>query len=242
MTPSTIKRERLSLQAERERAAPLRPGDEASFQGGQPPAGQVESERSKQDSARPAARLGGGSWKKVTLALAAVGFGYFTFFAGGAPEKDGPGAPNWQRHVATPDSMILLGAKDRDRDMTDRAREAIGQGGNIPETAALSPGMRRELATGDAAFYHIYLYDSCAQDGDIVAVRINGQLFAQIAITHAGATISVPLSSKTPNTIDLVGVYDGGFGITVACQTSQGEFFSRVLRVGEVQRLGIALK
>jgi len=104
----------------------------------------------------------------------------------------------------------------------------------------ISDGLRDEILRGDAEFFHIFLYDSCDQDGDVVKVLLNGQPFAYVPITHAGATLSVPVSGATPTAIAIEGVYDGGGGITVACRTSQGDGFIRVMAPGEVRYLGIA--
>lgn len=102
----------------------------------------------------------------------------------------------------------------------------------------ISDGLRQEILRGDAEFFHIYLYDSCAEDGDVVDVLLNGQPFCRVPITHAGATLSVPMSGS-PVAVAIRGVHDGGGGITVACRTSQGDSFTRAMQPGEVQLLGV---
>ncbi len=152
-------------------------------------------------------------------------------------------------------TAVALSADDVDHDLTERALKgeslpALNQAvqsaqpsGLIddPEPAApqpsITPGMRMELVTGDSKFYHIMLFDSCDEDGDVVDVIIDGHPFARVPITHAGATLSVPLNSGS--TIEVVGVRDGVGGITVACSTSRGEGFVRVLREGERQLLSV---
>jgi len=156
--------------------------------------------------------------------------------------EDGPSAPNWTKHVHNIAPAIILADEDRDDATTAAAIDAIRSGRQIPATASLSHGLKQEIVNGDAHFYHIYLYDSCDEDGDIVSVLINGTPFAEVPITHQGTTISVPISSKQANTIEILGVRDGTGGITVACMTSQGEFFSRVLAPGDVQLLGVTLR
>ncbi len=106
----------------------------------------------------------------------------------------------------------------------------------------LTPGLRAEILRGDTSFYHIHLSDSCYDDGDVVEILINGQPFFIVPITNAGATLSVPITSGTATVISVRGVYDGGGGITVACRSSQGEGFVRVMTVGEIQPLGVTIR
>lgn len=112
-------------------------------------------------------------------------------------------------------------------------------GGPAPIEPTISSGMAAEIASGSTEFFHIYLYDNCAEDGDIVKIRINGADFAMVPITHGGATLSVPKAAGQSFNVALVGVSDGGGGITVACRTSDGTFFMRAMGVGEEQTLTI---
>lgn len=107
---------------------------------------------------------------------------------------------------------------------------------------SLTPGMREELRRGDACFYHIFLYDSCDEDGDVVDILIDGHRFATVPITRQGTTLSLPLGVGRPTSVVVRGVYDGGGGITVACQTSRGEGFVRPLEVAEEQPLAFVVE
>lgn len=153
--------------------------------------------------------------------------------------------------------IVKLSDKDKDDATTEEVRNALIRGGaedvvhavasaqEIPEIEELdiqlepsiSTGMQDDLLTGDAKFYHLRLYDSCAEDGDIVDVYLNGEIFARVPITHAGATLSIPLGAST--NVEIVGFRDGGGGITVACESNQGEYFMRVLSPGEKQPLAL---
>lgn len=104
-----------------------------------------------------------------------------------------------------------------------------------PVRPSLSDGMRDEIVRGDTRFFHIFLHDSCAEDGDVVDLLINGRRFVTVPITHAGTTLSVPLNAGV--VVSVRGVLDGGGGITVACRTSLGQGFVRDLAEGEEQIL-----
>lgn len=110
----------------------------------------------------------------------------------------------------------------------------------VPELKPeVSQGMSSGILWGDTQFYHLFLFDCCAEDGDVVQVLLNGQPFATVPITHAGATLSVPFSAGSPTEVTILGVRDGCGGITVACASSQGDFFMRALAVGETQLLRV---
>lgn len=113
---------------------------------------------------------------------------------------------------------------------------------DTPATPELSPGMREEIRRGDARFHHLFLFDSCDEDGDVVDIVIDGHRFATVPITKQGTTLSIPLGLGRPTSIVIRGVYDGGGGITVACQTSRGEGFLRVLLPGEEQPLALVVE
>jgi hypothetical protein len=110
-----------------------------------------------------------------------------------------------------------------------------------PPRASLTTGMREEIMRGDAQFYHIHLYDSCWEDGDVVEILLNGQPMFVVPLTNAGATLTVPIHSGGATVIAVRGVRDGRGGITVACRTSQGDGFVRVMAPGEIQPLGVVL-
>lgn len=114
----------------------------------------------------------------------------------------------------------------------------------VPKVAAptISDGMKEELIRGDLNFFHLFLYDCCAEDGDVVNILVDGQFFATVPLTHAGATLSIPMSAGRVTAIAVEGVRDGNGGITVAFRSSQGDAFMGTLGVGDVAPLGVVGK
>ncbi|XVJ59145.1 MAG: hypothetical protein HEQ23_07000 [Tepidisphaera sp.] len=102
-----------------------------------------------------------------------------------------------------------------------------------PVSPVLQPGMSEDLLNGSTKFYSIFLYDNCVEDGDIVRVEINKQPFAMVPLTRTGATLSIPVNSGQAFEVEIFGIRDGGGGITVACQTSNGAYFARAIQPGE---------
>ncbi len=102
----------------------------------------------------------------------------------------------------------------------------------------LSQEMARQLDRGESSVFQVHLYDSCYEDGDIVELLINGHHYATVPITNRGLVLSIPLANRGSTSVVVRGISDGGGGITVACETSQGTGFVRVLAVGEEQAIG----
>ena len=103
----------------------------------------------------------------------------------------------------------------------------------------ITTGMKQELITGDVNFFHLHLFDCCAEDGDVVDVVLDGQMFARVPITHVGATLSIPIGNGRVTALAVQGVHDGGGGITVAFTSSDGDAFLGVLAVDQVVPLGV---
>lgn len=110
-------------------------------------------------------------------------------------------------------------------------------------TPVLAPNTKMLTAVrdGSAEFYHLRLSDCCAEDGDIVDIAVNGEPFATVRLTHEQSVLSVPLIRGT-TVFTLRGVHDGGGGITVLFQSSQGEFFCQPMNVGEEYHVGVVVK
>lgn len=165
--------------------------------------------------------------------------------------------------VVKPVSYLLLSRDDVDRQLRSRLTSAatsadvetvakafeqahhipgltdVGTGKPLPRAAPrLTVGLHQAVVDGDADFLHLYMFDSCDEDGDVVEILINNEPFAVVPITHAGATLSVPVT-VLPTAIALRGIRDGEGGITVAFRTSQGHFFCRAMSVGEVVPVGL---
>jgi len=119
-------------------------------------------------------------------------------------------------------------------------------GSHKPETAAvpllkptLTEGMKLAVLTGDAKFHHLFLFDCCDEDGDMIEVLVNGERFAIIPLTHHGATISVPVSASQATSLSIRGLHDGGGGVTVGCVSSSGTTYLRRMSVGETQAVDL---
>lgn len=107
----------------------------------------------------------------------------------------------------------------------------------LPDLAT-NAQLASDLESGRKELFQLELFDCCDEDGDIVEVLVNGQSFATVPIMHAGTTLTIPLSTGD-NSIVIRGTRDGGGGVTLGVRTSEGEFFSRYLWVGEECMIGM---
>lgn len=89
--------------------------------------------------------------------------------------------------------------------------------------------------------FEIFLFDCCAEDGDVVEILVNDIPFSTIPITHQGSTVAIPLH-RGVNSLTIRGVCDGGGGITVGFRTSRGDFYSGSMSEGQDHRLGVIVK
>lgn len=157
---------------------------------------------------------------------------------------------------------IEVGRDDRDFVTTSAVRRALFVGDNQSATAAwqdaqetrastdlslqspeIAPGskLETELKWHRQEFFKVHLFDCCDEDGDVVDILVNGNVFATVPITHKGMTLSIPLRPGN-NTITMRGVKDGQGGITVSFATSRGNYYCRAMRVGEEYTMGVVAR
>ncbi len=192
----------------------------------------------------PAPAPGGGSGSGMmlkivaVLVLAVVAFFYFgrgpSAFAG--PEDQ---APNYEKHKHwNPATPAVLAVKDIDTSRTQEAKAAALRGEPIPGISNPSPQFVDAVKRGDVTFYALRVYDTCAEDGDVVKLQIPiGAEVGPIPLTIAGTVISVPVVKGEPAEVNLIAVKDGVGGVTMGAQSSGGVWFSSVMQPGESERM-----
>jgi hypothetical protein len=84
----------------------------------------------------------------------------------------------------------------------------------------------------DRAFV-IYLYDCVAEDGDIVDVYFDGQKVETVPLWHSPHAVRIPAQGNSATTLKIVGVHDGGGGVTTGIRTNTGDHITRSLAEGE---------
>ena len=101
----------------------------------------------------------------------------------------------------------------------------------------------RVVAEDKTEFFTVQLFDTCAEDGDWVTIRLdNGLTFGPIPIFHHPTTVLVPINVDKPSRVWLEATREGGGGVTVALQTSTGVWFSRILVEGTRQEIPLTYR
>ncbi|HTS26632.1 MAG TPA: hypothetical protein VMH81_12220 [Bryobacteraceae bacterium] len=181
--------------------------------------------------------------KIVALGALLVG-GWFWFKP--APVYTGPEemAPHYTDNKnADPRVPAIFAAKDINHKLTDDARQAAQRGEPIPGITNPSPALIDAVKNGKVTFYAVRAYDTCAEDGDVVTLRlpIGGEI-GPIPLTIAGTVVSIPVVEGQPAAVTVVGVRDGVGGITVGVQTSGGVWYSKVMAVGETENMALSIR
>lgn len=179
----------------------------------------------------------------AVLLLAVVGYFYF----GRAPAVyTGPeeAAPNYQKNKnADPSVPAVFSSKDIDHARTNAARQAAERGDPIPGVTNPSQAFLDAVKKGDVTFYAVRAYDTCAEDGDVVTLRLPiGADIGPIPLTIPGTTVSIPVVAGQPASVTVVAVQDGVGGVTVGIQTSGGVWFSQVMAVGGTETMPLAIQ
>lgn len=122
----------------------------------------------------------------------------------------------------------------------ERMSELIGASKPASITPKIDAALAESIKEGATRLFSMYLYDPCAEDGDIVCLTIHAQPFAMVPLTRRGAALTIPITSTSPNGVRLVGIRDGGGGITVAFQTGAGSYVCRTIQPGAELPINIA--
>ena len=233
---------------------PDRPGD-ISDSGGAPPAGppptRVGTPHAGPPSAtppgpptQPKPAMAGMLPKIVAVAVLALG-GWFYFGAGGSKSYSGPpedASPNYQKNKQFNGSQPMqLSPRDMDRARTEAVRQAALRGQPLPGITNPSQALIDAAKNGQLTFYSVRVWDTCAEDGDVVTIRIPiGGEIGPIPLTNAGTVVSVPVVTGQPASVTIVAVKDGVGGVTLGAQTSTGVWFSEVMPVGGTETMPLA--
>ncbi len=123
-------------------------------------------------------------------------------------------------------ALPLVALSDRDA--------AIGTMALPPEAEA---SLKADLEAGRTGLAWLSLWDDQAEDGD--SVRISASGFAlDLELYNAPHRIGIPVAGQSPG-LAITGLHDGGGGITLGIQTTDGVVLTPVLQPGQVLPIGL---
>lgn len=194
---------------------------------------------------RTGAKSSGGFLLKILAVVLLAVAGWF-YFGNSPAVYTGPDdlAPNYQKNKnSNPNTPAVFAAKDIDHAKTDAVKAAALRGDVLPGILDPSPAFMEAARKGEVTFYAVRVYDTCAEDGDVVTIQIPiGGRIGPIPLTIAGTTISIPVVSGQPAQVTIVAEKDGVGGVTLGAQTSTGIWYSSVLPVGGTETMLLSVQ
>ncbi len=238
MDPERLRPDREDAKMQRPDREPRmqRPGDDSRES---PPAPNTPS------GGQASSKSSGGMLLKILAVVLLAVAGWF-YFGNSPAVYTGPDdlAPNYQKHKdANPNTPAVFSPKDIDHAKTDAVKAAALRGDVLPGILDPSPAFMEAAKKGEVTFYAVRVYDTCAEDGDVVTLQIPiGGRIGPVPLTIAGTTISIPVVSGQPAQVTIVADKDGVGGVTLGAQTSAGIWYSGVLPVGGTQTMPLSVQ
>ena len=108
--------------------------------------------------------------------------------------------------------------------------------------SALTPQGQAAVRSDGYSIFQMQLIDDVAEDGDVVQIAVDGVPVSFLSLSHAGASLDIPLKKGESHKITITAVRDGGGGVTLGLRTSMGDIVSRNMSVGESDSWTIGFK
>jgi hypothetical protein len=166
------------------------------------------------------------------VALLATTFGAFN-----ALQDRSPSSVMDKQVVASKEErkVLELTNAEIDHKTTQEVREALINGEDHPIVAQAEPKIREAIISGDLKLFKIHMIDTVAEDGDVVTISIDGALFGQVLLSHAGATLTIPAQPGQSHDLKIHALKDGGGGVTFGARTNSGDVISQVMPEGSYE-------
>lgn len=156
-------------------------------------------------------------WKPLVAlaAAAAIGISFLTG-TGGGPSVDVVSDSDSQSRQAAYEQLLMtpglelrqVAAEDIDRAITD-----MPSGVSIEQREEL----RNDITQGRVKLAWLTVWDTHAQDGDILRFESNASFPIEVSALNAKTTIAIPYPAD--GQVLVTGVHDGGGGITIALES-----------------------
>jgi hypothetical protein len=231
--PRSRERRRQSSPREKQLGGPSKGGKEAGHRG---PAS------NRDESAGGASRYGTGDadhaatrkpfgnhlGKMAVAGAAALGILAFAIFGWGGGGADAiSDAENqrlqqsYQTFLATPGLEVdMVGA-----DEMDRAIESM------PLAEEQREQVREQVQAGQVQLAWLTLWDTHAEDGDVLRFESDAALPVEVTALNTPTTLAIPYPAS--GTVKVIGVVDGGGGITIALKSGAAQISWPTMRPGD---------
>ena len=112
-------------------------------------------------------------------------------------------------------------------------------------SAGTSTGLAQATAIGPAAsnqsivLTRLTLWDTHAEDGDVVAI-VSAHYRREVRITNAQQHVIIPVTQGS-SVIEVIGIHDGGGGITLGVEAAGGQALMPIMAVGQTLALPVTM-
>ena len=184
---------------------------------------------------RPAARSGGsGPTKWLLAAAAAVAVGAGLWFGLGGGGSDQITEAESQQAQAAYAGLIAGGGMALDMvgaDDIDRAVESM------PVTEEQREAVRQQVAQGRVRLAWVTLWDTHAEDGDILRFESEASLPVEVTALNQPTTLAIPFPPS--GVVQVTGVVDGGGGITIGLKSGATSLTWPTMQPGDMLDLPV---
>ena len=199
----------------------------------------------------PAASTNPRSFKQLALAavaVAALTFGGFALFGGS--NSDDLSQEQIQARQQNFTQAVLAGRATlptfnlSDPSQVAAAKSAIvamDVGQDVKQAMVAQVEQQAQTAPQDRTVEYVVFqaYDNCVVDGDTIRFRAPGLPDTTLVLDHNYKTVVIPKPVGQPMTVKIIGVHDGGGGITAGINTVNGPLAIPVLTEGDTIPLTI---
>jgi hypothetical protein len=226
---SEKQRERAATQ-ERDRAREVEAAGAERESPGDEPTGQA-SPRSPASPVTKAAKAQN-PWRSVALGVALLaGVAGAAFFGMGAAQ-DSLTQQEVQQRQADYQASMAVGPIVVDRVSDDEVDDALATMGLDTEQ---KQELQEKVTQGRVELAWITIWDTHAEDGDIVRLESEGSPSVEVLARNAPTTVAFPMPAS--GVVNLTGMVDGGGGITIAAKSGAAQVAMPSMQPG--QSLGI---
>ena len=102
---------------------------------------------------------------------------------------------------------------------------------SMPITQEQRTELREQVASGETRLAWITLWDTHAEDGDILRFESDAAFPVEVKALNAPTTLAIPLPAS--GTVKVTGVVDGGGGITIALKSGAAEIAWPTMQPGD---------
>ncbi len=114
--------------------------------------------------------------------------------------------------------------------------------GVLDALSAAPQTVKEQVRNGSMSLFTFHFVDFVAEDGDIVGVSVDGRDLGRVTLSHAGASLTIPLKPGEQHVIRFTALHDGGGGVTFGAVSSVGRLKTKVMTVGEYDEWVIAFQ